>query len=54
MILNSIFIYRAWCLYRADQKHEHALAIKIFNFSIVYLFLLFTVLIIDHQFGVYL
>lgn len=53
-ILNGMFIYHAWRLYTATPKNENLLAVKTFNFSILYLLLLFSALIIDHQFGVYL
>ncbi len=48
LILNAIFIGFALRLYRADVVHEHSLAIKTFNFSIVFLLILFGLLIIDH------
>lgn len=46
--LNSIFMYMSICLYRSKQQHEHKLAIKTFNYSIIYLALLFSLLIIDN------
>lgn len=48
LILNSIFIYFAVALL-INKKQEHQLAVKAFNFSIWYLFLLFIALLIDHR-----
>lgn len=52
MLLNIIFLYFAIRLIYASGKREHSLAIKTFNFSLVYLCVIFSVLIIDHQYGV--
>lgn len=45
--LNLVFIYYATRLLMAKEMHEHYLAIKTFNFSIIYLLLLFMTLLID-------
>lgn len=47
LILNGIFIYMAIRLYSASGTSEHYLAIKTFNFSILFLLLLFILLIVD-------
>jgi len=52
LILNGIFVYLALCLYNATGEREHRLAVRTFNYSIKYLFILFSALLIDHQFGV--
>ena len=49
LILNIFFIYLAIRLYTAELATEHRWAIKTFNFSILYLLLLFTALLIDHR-----
>lgn len=48
LILNGIFVYLALALL-INKKHDHQLAVKTFNFSIWYLFLLFIALLIDHR-----
>lgn len=48
LILNSIFIYFSVALL-INKEQEHQLAVKAFNFSIWYLFLLFIALLIDHR-----
>jgi len=50
-ILNLMFLHFAISLYKAKGFVEHYLAIKTFNFSILYLFVLCMALIIDHQLG---
>jgi protoheme IX farnesyltransferase len=45
VILNAVFIWFAVQLYR---RYTDALAKKTFNFSILYLALLFAALLIDH------
>lgn len=47
IILNLIFLYYALILYKAKPPKEHAIAIKTFNYSLVYLLLLFGGLLID-------
>jgi protoheme IX farnesyltransferase len=52
LILNMVFIYLAIALYRSSENNQHRLAIRTFNFSIIYLLLLFTVLLLDsHTLG---
>lgn len=48
LFLGGLFIYYAALLYKANANTEKHLAIKTFNFSILYLFLLFMLLIVDH------
>ncbi len=48
LLLNGIFIYMALHLYKATGPAEHVYAIKTFNFSIIFLLLIFTALIADH------
>jgi heme o synthase len=45
VVLNAIFVGYAWKLWR---KYSEALARKTFRFSIIYLSLLFTALLLDH------
>lgn len=49
LILNIIFIYCAIRLFIAKHINEHRWAIKTFNFSIIYLLLLFITLLIDNR-----
>ncbi len=51
-LLNIIFLYFAIRLYLAKDVAEHRLAIKTFNFSLLYLLLLFGSLLIDHSWSV--
>ncbi len=53
LCLNSVFIWLAVCLYQAHADQEHRLAIKTFNFSIVYLLLLFIGLLLDKVYDIY-
>ncbi|HSX20644.1 MAG TPA: heme o synthase [Gammaproteobacteria bacterium] len=48
LLLNGIFIYMALHLYKATGPAVHVYAIKTFNFSIIFLLLIFTALIADH------
>lgn len=48
LFLNIVFIYFAICLYKSSAQAEHRLAIKTFNFSLLFLLLLFSLLIADH------
>jgi heme o synthase len=49
LVLNVIFIgYALRIMYCTDQRTEHILAIKMFKYSITYLFVLFSVLVIDY------
>jgi len=45
LILGGLFLYYAWQIYR---HYSDALARKTFTFSIIYLSLLFTALLVDH------
>lgn len=47
LFLNGIFLWYALRLFYAKEDKERKLAIQTFGYSIVYLFLLFTVLLID-------
>ncbi len=47
LFLNIIFIAYAVNLYKATGVLEHRVAIKTFNFSLLFLLLLFILLIID-------
>lgn len=49
LLLNGLFIYFTIRLYKADNASEHRWAIKTFNFSIIYLLLLFMALLIDNR-----
>lgn len=49
IILGSIFIWFALRLYFSNTNTEHKLAIKTFNYSIIYLVLLFTVLLCNRS-----
>lgn len=49
LILNACFIYLVLRLYKSVPSTEHRWAIKTFNFSIMYLLLLFTALLLDHR-----
>ncbi len=53
-ILNIIFLSLALRLYKADGTIERLLAIKTFNFSLIYLLLLFMALLIDQRMEFYL
>lgn len=53
IILGSIFIAYALRLYFSSTINEHKRAIKSFNFSIVYLILLFSALLLDNKSGIY-
>ena len=44
-VLGAVFIYYAWKLYRDE---DDALAMPTFGYSILYLMLLFSVLLVDH------
>ena len=45
VILSSIFLYYSIKLYFSD---DDAIAMKTFNFSIYYIFLIFVALLLDH------
>ena len=45
VILSSIFLYYSIKLYFSD---DYAIAMKTFNFSIYYIFLIFVALLLDH------
>lgn len=51
LALNAAFIIYAIMLFKAHGAKEHRLAIKTFNFSIVFLLLLFILIIADHGVG---
>lgn len=50
LILNIIFLWYAVRLFLAKSTMEHKIAIQTFGYSIVYLFLLFTALLVDRGF----
>ncbi|MCW2308194.1 heme o synthase [Rhodobium gokarnense] len=47
-VLGGIFVYRAWQLLRTDEENERRNAVRVFTYSILYLFLLFAVLAGEH------
>jgi len=49
IILGAIFLGYSIVLYRSDGARLNRVALKTFSFSILYLLLLFTVLLIDHS-----
>jgi protoheme IX farnesyltransferase len=51
-VLNIIFLYFALRLYMSDAKTERPLAIQTFNYSLLYLLLIFSALLIDHKYEV--
>lgn len=51
IILGLVFIGFAVKLYFSKDQNEHKIAIKTFNFSIIYLILLFGLLLIDNKIG---
>lgn len=54
LLLNATFGIFALRLYFADAAREHKLAIKTFNFSIIYLLLLFVALLVDRTLRLYI
>lgn len=52
LILNTLFLIFAIRLYVAKDEAEHRIAIKTFNFSLLYLLLIFSALLLDRQYGV--
>ncbi|HRK18252.1 MAG TPA: heme o synthase [Hyphomicrobiaceae bacterium] len=49
VVLGARFLHLAWRVYRSDDGREgDATARKLFGFSILYLFLLFAVLLVEH------
>lgn len=54
IFLNIIFIYLAIKLYGADAKNTKRLSIATFNFSIIYLLLLFIILLLDYRQGTFI
>lgn len=54
VFLNVIFIYLAIKLYGADTKSTKRLSIATFNFSIIYLLLLFIILLLDYRQGTFI
>ena len=51
VILNILFLYFAVRLYKSQPENEPRFAIQTFNYSLVYLLLLFSALLIDHNYG---
>jgi len=51
--LGTIFIYLAMRLYNAKVEDENKYSLRTFKYSIVYLFILFTVLLLDNSHGVF-
>lgn len=50
--LNAVFLVLSIRLYRASGVVQHGLAIKTFNFSLIYLLILFSILLLDHKYGI--
>jgi heme o synthase len=48
-LCGGIFLYRAWRIYRSrqDAAKRNKVAMRLFGFSILYLFVLFTVLVVE-------
>lgn len=51
-LLNVAFLIYALRLYFAQGAQEHRIAIKTFNFSLLYLLIIFSALLLDQKFGV--
>lgn len=52
IILGAIFIYLAVRLYNINANEENKYSLRTFKYSIVYLFILFLVLLVDSRHGV--
>ena len=47
LVLNSFFLYLAYKILRSDDNKKTAFAPSLFKFSIIYLYLIFSLLVID-------
>jgi protoheme IX farnesyltransferase len=47
-ILSTVFILCAWRLWQTREDSGNKIAMQLFGFSILYLFMIFTALIVDH------
>ena len=50
-ILGTAFVWLAWRVYTSDAEGERRAAVRLFGFSILYLFLLFAILAGEHIVG---